>query len=323
MLAKQKMKAVIIRDFRGIDAIEIGEMPIPEPQNQEVQIEVHYAGINPVDWKITEGVLQSRIVHELPIILGWDVAGVVVGVGSEVSHLKVGDEVYAYCRKNIVHDGSYAEYICLEANHVVKKPKNLSFAEASCIPLSALTAWQSLFDTAQLQANEKVLIQSGAGGVGNFAIQFAKWAGAYVITTASHANSEYVTSLGADDVIDYTSKNFVEHIKKTYPEGIDVVYDTQGGDVLKASYGVLTQGGRLVTITGIVDNALAQEHNVRADYVLVTPNGEQLQKIAELLETSKIQCPKIEEIPFEEIKSALRKSREGHTRGKMVLKVKD
>lgn len=315
------MKAALIHSFNGIEKIEIKEISVPIPQDTEIQISVKYAGVNPVDWKIAEGLLKTRMDYEFPITLGWDVAGVVSAIGKGVKHFKEGDPVFAYCRKAIVHDGSFADFICLEAENVVHKPHKLSFAEAASIPLCSLTAWQSLFDTANLKSKEWILIQGGAGGVGSFAIQFAKMAGAHIITTASSSNFDYLKLLGADELIDYNRENVLERIHKLAPQGVDVLLDTVGGDTLKASYDMVKQKGRLVTIAGIVDQAVVSQKQIKGDFVFVSPNGEELKKIAALLDSGKIQPPRIQEMPFDQIEAALRKAREGHAQGKLVLKV--
>ena len=316
---KVTMKAALIHTFEGIEKITIEEISIPTPQEKEVQIAVKCAGINPVDWKIAEGLLKTRMDYQFPIILGWDVAGEVSQVGKEVKGFKAGDPVFAFCRKDILHDGSFAEFICLPAENVVKKPKNLSFAQAAATPLSSLTAWQSLYDIAHLKAKDTILIHAGAGGVGGFAIQLAKLKGAYVITTVSLANFDYVGAIGADAMIDYTQENFVEVVQKKYPKGVDVILDTVGGDTLKASYLALKEGGRLVTIAGNVDQALAAHHHLRAEFVFAQPDGKQLIKIASLIEEKRLTPPHIQEIPFEDLVLALRKSRTGHMLGKLVL----
>lgn len=318
---KPSMKAVVIHSYGGIEKIEIEEISTPLPQSNEVQIEIKYAGINPVDWKIASGMLKTRMESFFPIILGWDAAGIISAVGEKVKRFKVGDPVFAYCRKKVLHDGSFAEYICLDAENVSLKPSSLSFAEAAVIPLSCLTAWQSLYDTAHLKSNETILIHAGAGGVGGYAIQLAKRIGAYVITTASQGHHEYVKMMGADEVIDYTKERFTDVLHKQYPQGIDVVFDTVGEDTLRQSYEVIKKGGRLITIAGVVDQVIASEKQLKAEFVFVQPDGKQLQKIAELIDAGKLKVPRVQEVPFDEIESALRKSREGHTQGKLVLKI--
>jgi len=317
----KKMKAAVIHEFGGIEKISIEEVPVTFPKDNEVQIAIEYAGVNPVDWKICEGIFRGRMGHEFPLILGWDAAGKVIAKGKNVKKFKEGDEVFAYCRKESLHDGSYAEYICLDAKNVAFKPRSLTFAQAASVPLASLTAWQSLFDTIHLQPKENVLIHAGAGGVGSFAIQLAKIAGAKVITTTSASHHDYVKKIGADLIIDYTKDNFVDRIQTQFPQGIDAVFDTVGGETLKASYRTIKEGGRLVTIAGIVDQALAADTHVHADYVLVSANGEELQKISDFLEQGTMQPPKIQEIHFNEIPLALRQNREGHTEGKIVIKI--
>lgn len=317
---QKTMKAAVIHNFEGIENIAIEEISTPMPQDNEVQIRIEYAGINPVDWKIADGLL-TRLDYEFPITLGWDAAGLVSAVGKNVKNFKEKDAVFAYCRKEILHDGSFAEYICLDSKNIALKPEKLNFAESACVPLSALTAWQALYDTAKIKKNEKVLIHAGAGGVGSYALQLAKMKGAYVLTTASAANFEYVKSLGADEIIDYTQENLSDYIKKNHSEKLDVVLDTVGGNTLKVSYDLLKERGRLISIADFIDHAAASQKNLFAEFVFVAPNGEQLKKIAALFDRQEMQAPRIEEIPLEELSSALRKSREGHVQGKLVIKI--
>lgn len=321
MPTREKMKAALIHDFGGIEKVVVENIPIPTPQEDEIQIAVKCAGVNPIDWKITEGYLKEQLEHQFPITLGWDVAGTVSKVGKNVTQFKEGDAVYAYCRKEIVHDGAFAEYICLQVKNVAFKPKSLSFEEAASVPLSALTAWQSLFDTAHLQKRQNVLIHAGAGGVGGFAIQFAKQAGAHVIATSSRNHFEYVKQLGADEIIDYTKESFVDSIHQKHPEGVDLVYDTVGGPTLNASYQAAKVGGRLITIAGMIDRVVAEKRKLLADFVFVHPDGEELKQIGALFDQRKIVPPQIEVVSFDNVQAALRKSREGHTKGKIILKL--
>lgn len=317
------MKAALIHSFGGIEKIEIKEVSVPTPQFDEVQIAIKYASVNPVDWKIAEGMLKTRMDYEFPIILGWDAAGIVSAAGKGVKDFKEGDPVFAYCRKEMMRDGSFADFICLKAENVALKPRTLSFAEAAAVPLCSLTAWQSLYDTAHLKAKEWILIHGGAGGVGSFAIQLAKRVGAHVITTTSSANFDYAKLLGADELIDYRQENVLEHLLKIVPQKVDVVFDTVGGDALKASYEMVKQKGRLVSIAGIIDQAIIAQKQITGDFVFVSPNGKELKLIADLLDSGKIKPPRLQEMPFDQIESALHKVREGRSQGKLVIKIND
>ncbi len=315
------MQAAVIKTFGGIESISIEEVPLPTPQEHEVQIAVRYAGVNPIDWKMTEGHLKDKMESRFPITLGWDAAGTISAIGKKVSQFKMGDAVYAYCRKEIVHEGTFASHVCVKSDAVAHKPKSLSFDEAAAVPLAALTAWQALYDVVQLKAKEKILIHAGAGGVGGFALSFAHLTGAHVITTASATHHDYVKSLGADEVIDYTQENFAEVVLRRYPEGIDALFDTVGGETLKNSYSLLKEKGRLVTIADAVDSALAAQRSIVASFHFVHPDGQQLAAIAQLFDKGKIKPPLIQKVPLEEVKSALRNSRTGHTQGKIVLQI--
>ncbi len=310
------MKAAVIESFgRGVP-VHIVDLPEPIPLDTQVQIAIKYAAVNPVDWKIHDGYLKTRLPHTFPIVLGWDAAGIVSKVGKNVRQFKIGDEVYAYCRKPMIQWGAYAEFVCVEASHVAHKPRNLSFAQSASIPLVGLTAWQSLFDQFALKKDKIILIHAGAGGVGGMAIQFAKNAGAYVITTASTKNHEYVKKLGADVSIDYAKENFVDRIRQQFPEGIDMVFDTVGGEECQKSFDVLKDQGRLVSIC---EPSLVPQRHIRCFYVFVEPNSAELKCIADLLEQKKVFPLEIEEMPLESVEKALEKSRIGHVRGKIVL----
>jgi NADPH:quinone reductase-like Zn-dependent oxidoreductase len=315
------MKAAIIDQFGDVNTVKIAEMPIPKPADNEVQVQIKYAAVNPVDWKICSGMFKNNMKHEFPIILGWDASGVITVVGKNAGHFNVGDEVFAYCRKTIVKWGSFAEYICLDAQHVALKPKDLSFAEAASIPLTGLTAWQSLFHFAKLKKSETILIHAGAGGVGGMAIQFAKNAGAKIAATSSQKNQEYVKKLGAHYLIDYEKEDVSQRIKQLFPEGLDVVFDTVGGNTLRASFQLVKKGGRLVSIVDFPDQAIATQLVIQAGFVFVAPNGAELKQIADLMTAGKVIPPAIEEMRLEDAKAALQKIQSGHVRGKIVLRV--
>ena len=316
------MRAIVFDAFGGQEKLRMAEVTRPSPAADEVLIEVHCASVNPVDWKIREGMLADLFPYEFPIVPGWDAAGGIAGAGKGVSAFHAGDKVFAYCRKPKVRHGTYAEYVTMSAEAVAPMPRNLDFAAASTIPLTGLTAWQSLFDAGKLSAGQKVLIHAGAGGVGSLAIQFAKTAGATVYTTARGQNHAYVKGLGADAAIDYTREKFVESVRALAPEGIDLVLDTVGEHVQRESYKTLKRGGMLVSIINMPESGEAERYGARASFVFVSPDGGQLRKIAALLEAGKVRPAEYEEMPLDRAAEAQERSRAGHVRGKIVLKIR-
>lgn len=314
------MKAIGIQRFGGREVLQTLELPVPQPGPDEILVKIEAAGVNPVDYKIREGLLKDRMPYEFPIVLGWDAAGVVAAVGCEVQAYKKHDEVFAYCRKDRIHDGTYAEYIVLQTRHLARKPKNLSFAEAAAIPLAGLTAYQVLFEALQIKPGETLLIHAGAGGVGGFAISLAKNAGVRVLSTASGPNTEYVRQLGADEVIDYTREDFVEAILAKYPQGIDAVFDTVGGEVQKKSAGVIKKGGRLASILAIDENYFKQQ-GIASHYVFVRPDSEQLNKLKEFAEHGILKVHLARTLPLAEAAQAHEMLETRHTRGKIVLNI--
>jgi len=315
------MRAVVFDAFGGTERLRVAEVHKPTPAAGEVLIEVHSASVNPVDWKIREGMLAELFPYEFPIVPGWDAAGVVAGLGSGVTGFRVGDKVYAYCRKPKVQHGTYAEYVTMAADGVAPMPSTLDFAAASTIPLTGLTAWQSLFDTGRLSAGQKVLVHAGAGGVGSLAIQFAKSAGATVYTTARTRNHAYVKGLGADAAIDYTREKFVDAVRALVPEGVDLVFDTVGEHVQRESYKTLKRGGMLVSIVNLPEPGEAERYRARTSFVFVSPNGGQLREIAALIEAGHVRPAEYEVGPPDRAAEAQERSRMGHVRGKIVLKI--
>jgi NADPH2:quinone reductase len=316
------MKAMVIEDFGGPEQLKLADLPTPTPADDEVLIEVAYTSVNPVEWKIREGMLTDLFPHHFPLILGWDAAGTVSALGSNAAGFVIGEKVYAYCRKPEIRYGTYAEFVAVDHAAVAPMPANLSFAEAATIPLTGLTSWQALFDFAGLKAGQKVLIHAGAGAIGSLAIQFAKHAGASVITTASLGNHDYVKRLGADAAVDYASEDFAAAVTELEPDGIDVVYDAVGGETQRRSYEVLKPGGVMVSIVDAPDGELAERYGVKAGFVFVEPNGAQLREITGLIEAGKVKPAAIEEMNLEDAATAQERSKAGHVRGKIVLKIK-
>ena len=313
------MKAMVIDGFGGAEVMRWTEIPTPAPGPGEVLIRIHATSVNPVEWKIREGVLAKLFPHAFPLILGWDAAGTIASLGEGVTGFSIGERVWSYCRKPDIQWGTYAEYVTMAAEAVAPMPTNLSFAQASTIPLVGLTSWQSLFDVAEIRPGQTVLIHAGAGGIGSLAVPLAKWAGATVISTARSANHDYVRGLGADHVIDYTEQDFVTASRAVAPDGVDMVFGTVGGEVLNRSYDALKPGGILVSITDATDKDRAEALGVRVKYVFVSPNGPQLRRLAGLVEAGILKPPAIEEMPIERAAEALERSKHGHVKGKIVL----
>ena len=263
--------------------------------------------------------IKDLFPYEFPIILGWDAAGIVERVGEGVARFKEGDEIFAYCRKPIVQGGAYAEYIALEEEHCALRPKTGSFEEAASIPLAALTAYQSIFDAAKLQAGETILIHAAAGGVGGFGVQLAKDRGAIVWGTASARNKEYVEGLGADRVVDYTAVDFRDAVRAEFPDGVDVVFDCVGGEVLEKTAEIVKKNGRLISIVN--DPSEVGRSDMHTEFVFVAPNHSQLAELSRMFEQGRIQThlSEVFTLSAEDARKAHELSESMRTRGKMVL----
>jgi NADPH:quinone reductase-like Zn-dependent oxidoreductase len=310
------MNAIRIHNYGGPEVLVYEEAPRPEVRDSEVLIRVHAGGVNPLDWKVRAGELKAVMRHKLPLVPGWDVSGVVEEVGQGVSRFKRGDEVFAMA--DPTRDGGYADYIAVRETTVAMKPKSLHHVRAAATPLSALAAWRSLFDLGHLESGQRILIHGGSGGVGHFAVQLAKWKGAYVIATASTKNHELLRKLGADETIDYTTHKFEEIAKK-----VDLVLDTIGGETQERSWRVLKKGGALISLVQPPSDQKARQFGVRGMMCSVQPDGAQLSKIAKLIDSAKLK-PIIDRIlPLSEARRAHELTQNGHIRGKIVLRVKD
>ncbi len=312
------MKAIVIHSYGDAGQLTEAELPVPEPRDNEALVEICAASINAVDWKIRSGLMKDRIQYDFPLVLGLDIAGVVKKVGAGVARFREGDAVLA--KTNLTDHGAYAEFVAVDEQLLVLKPQNLSFEAAAALPLAGMTAWQALTDHAKLRAGETVLIHGGSGGVGSLAIQFAKALGATVTTTVSEKNAEFVRSIGADRVIPYDKEDFVAALGQS----VDVVFDMIGGEVLARSYDVLVEGGRLVTIWGEPDEALAKARGVTATTFVTAERGGHLEQIVRLAEQGKVR-PVIG--PFfpltaEGVQSAHRLIETGHGKGKVIIQVK-
>lgn len=308
------MKAVRIHEYGGPEVLKYEDAPRPEPGEGDVLVRVHAASVNPVDWKLRAGYMKGFLDYKMPMIPGWDLSGVVEAVAPGVTAWKKGDAVYS--RPDIRRDGSYAEYISVKASELAHKPKSLDHNHAAAIPLAALTAWQALFDAAGLQAGQRVLIHAAAGGVGTFAVQFARWKGAHVIGTASEKNHAFLKELGADELIDYNKARFEDVVRD-----VDVVLDAMAGETRDRSWKVLKKGGILVSVLGQPSQEDAARHGVRGAGVFVQPNQAELDEIGALVDAGKVK-PVIEAVlPLKDARRAHEMNQTLHTRGKIVLQV--
>jgi NADPH:quinone reductase-like Zn-dependent oxidoreductase len=308
------MRSVRIYGYGGTEVLVYEDAPCPRPQAGEVLVRVHAAGINPIDCKMREGHFNGMIPIEFPLVLGWDVSGVVESVGPGVDRLAVGDEVFS--RPDMSRDGAYAEYIVIAESEVALKPKSVDHIHAAAMPMAGLAAWQALFDAAGLSPGQHVLIHGAAGGVGHLAIQLAKWKGAYVIATASAHQHLFVRKLGADRIIDYDTERFEEVVQP-----VDVVFDTIGGDVQDRSWKVLKRGGILVSIVSPPSTETAAEHEVRQAFVMGQANADQLAQIAKLAEAEKLKVIVETVLALSDATRGQELSERGNTSGKIVLRV--
>ncbi|WP_198085849.1 NADP-dependent oxidoreductase [Variovorax sp. E3] len=332
------MKAFIIDRYGKKEVGRITEMPDPEVRDDDVLIRIHAASVNPLDSKIKGGEFKLILPYRVPLILGNDAAGTVTRVGARVRDFKPGDEVYA--RPDDDRIGTFAEFIAVKQSSVALKPRNLSMLEAASLPLAALTAWQTLVETAQLKKGQKVLIHAGSGGVGTIAIQLAKHLGAVVATTTSTANIAWMKALGADVVIDYKQQDFAAVLS-----GYDVVLNSLGNDELNKSLQVLKPGGHLVSISGPPTPVFAAErglawplqqvmrmlsfgirrrarkNGVEYTFVFMRADGAQLREITALVESGAIR-PVVDKVfPFQDTHKALAYVDGGRAKGKVVVQM--
>ncbi|MGF6345950.1 NADP-dependent oxidoreductase [Variovorax sp. W2I14] len=333
------MKAFVLDRYGKKGALRSADMPMPSLRDDEVLVEVHAAGVNLLDAKIRDGEFKLILPYRLPLVLGHDVAGVVVKTGPQVRQFKVGDEVYA--RTDDFRIGTFAEFVPVKEASLALKPANLTMEEAASIPLVGLTAWQALVEKAGLKKGQQVFIQAGSGGVGSFAIQLAKHLGATVATTTGTSNVEFVKRLGADVVVDYRKQDFEDILR-----GCDVVLNSQDGKTLEKSLRVLQRGGKLISISGPPDPEFgksiaapgfvrlvmrllsagirrrARARGVGYSFLFMRADGGQLREITRLLEAGAIR-PVIDRIfPFASTNEALAYVEAGRAKGKVVIKLK-
>jgi NADPH:quinone reductase-like Zn-dependent oxidoreductase len=335
----QTMKALTFKRYGKSPDIGFADLPRPTLKADEMLVQVHAASVNPVDNMIMTGIFKPVLHFQLPATLGSDLAGVVIEVGSDVTRFKAGDAIFA----NIfdLGTGAIAEFAVVPESAAALKPTNLDFVQAASIPMVGLTSWQALKERAKLRAGQKVFIPAGSGGIGTFAIQLAKHLGARVGTTTSTGNVELVRRLGADEVVDYKKQAFEQVLR-----GYDALLGTVKGDAIEKSIGVLRPGGVIVSLVGPLDAAfararrlnffltfvfglmsrkimrLAKKRDITYSFLFAHPDGAQLAEIGKLLETERIQ-PVIDKVfPFDQAKEALEYLAQGHSKGKVIVKMK-
>ncbi|WP_426110631.1 NADP-dependent oxidoreductase [Pseudomonas sp. DSP3-2-2] len=333
------MKALIFKRYGKSPEIGLAQVPRPEVKPDEILVEVHAAGINPIDNMITTGLFKPVLKFQLPATMGSDLAGVVTEIGSSVTRFKIGDAVFASVFD--LGTGSIAEFAVVPERVAAPKPANLDFVQAASIPMVGLTSWQALKERADLRPGQKVFIPAGSGGIGTFAIQFAKYLGAKVATNTSTANVQMVSRLGADEVIDYKKQAFEKVLR-----GYDLVLGTIRGDAIERSLDILMPGGKIISLVGPLDKAfararrlniflgfvfglmsrkilrLARKKDVNYSFLFARPDGAQLNEIRKLLESERIR-PVIDKVfAFEQAKEALEYLAQGRAKGKVVVRIK-
>jgi len=308
------MKAIRIHSYGDPSVLRYEQAPLPDLAEDDLLIRVIATSVNPVDWKIRQGLARSLLDYPLPIILGWDVSGIVERTGRAVTRFRPGDAVYS--RPDIRRNGTYAEFVAVRESEVAPKPATLSHVEAATLPLVSITAWESLFTTGGLQAGQRVLIHAGAGGVGTIAVQLARARGAQVTATASAANAALVAGLGADEVIDYRQTPVAQ-----MPRGFDLVFDTIGGATQDASWDLLAPGGMLVSIVSPPAQEVAQARGLRAGYVFIQPNAAILTELGQMVDMAQIRPVVGAEFALKDIRQAHEFSETGRARGKIAIYV--
>ena len=307
------MRAAVYDEFGGADRLEVRQVDDPPVGPDTVLVRARATSVNPVDWKVREGYLQAAYPHHLPIITGWDVAGVVEQVGPAVrTGLQVGDEVFGYVRRDDIAHGTTAELVPAPERTVTRKPASLSFEEAAALPLVGLTAWQALTEVLQVTEGDRVLVHAGAGGVGHVAVQIAVALGAEVVATASPANHDFLRGLGATEVVDYNNSPVSEQLSSP----VDAVLDLVGGPALEDAPKQVRDSARIASIVD-AQTVLAQGGR----YVFVRPDRDGLDALARLADEGKLRVEVARVMPLDEIADAHRLSEEGHVRGKVVVTI--
>jgi NADPH2:quinone reductase len=324
------MYAMIIEETGGPDVFRYAEVDTPEPGPAEVLVRVARAGVNPADWKNRQGHLAQFRPYVFPYIIGFDAAGVVAAVGEGVAGISVGDRVVTPTNHGQGGQGSYAEYTLANEDRVARIPHSLTFSQAAALPVAALTAWQGLFDRGGLEAGQRALIHGGSGGVGTFAVQFARWAGARVAATCSTPNVAYLESLGVERVIDYRQENIADAVAKWAPDGVDFLMDAVGASTLPDALQLVRARGTFVSIPTLLDDgdlaasaAAAARRNVNRVFSTMSDVGcaQTLDRILQLVARGEVRLPPLREFDLQDVRDAHRESETGHAGGKLILRV--
>jgi NADPH:quinone reductase-like Zn-dependent oxidoreductase len=303
-----------MNEYGGSEILKYQDAPKPEPRSDEILVRVVAAAINPVDTYVRQGMFAKRGIDNRPLIIGYDIAGVVEKTGADARKFKPGDQVYCYL--SVMRGGGYAEFAVAKESETALKPRNINFVEAAAVPLAATTAWQALVDTAKIEKGQTVLIHGGSGGVGSFAIQIAKTRGAKVIATASTAHQQLLKQLGVDQAIDYTTTKFEDVVKD-----VDVVLNCVRADALNRSYGVVKKGGIIVSITDEPDQNQCAKHAIRGTRMGAHPETKVLEELTKLIESGKVKPIVSQTFPLAAASKAHQQIETHHTLGKIVLKV--
>jgi NADPH:quinone reductase-like Zn-dependent oxidoreductase len=309
---KAMMKAVVAHEYGVPEVLKFEEVPRPEPREDEALVRVIASSVNPADPLTLSGKYAREFGTHLPLIPGYDIAGVVMKTGANVTKLKVGDAIYGYP----TFGGGWAEYVTVKEYEVAAKPRSLSFVETAAVPMGALTAWQALIDVAKLHAGQTILIHGGSGGVGNFAVQIAKARGARVIATASTANQDLLKQLGADVAVDYAKTKFEDVARD-----VDAVLDPVGKETLARSYGVVKRGGIVMSLVALPDRAELAKRGIHGAAISVHPDAGDLTEIAALIDAGKVKPIVTQVLPLSEAIAAQQQAATHHTRGKIVLRI--
>jgi NADPH2:quinone reductase len=315
------MKAIVIDEYGGPDRLHLAERPTPPIADDQVLVAVRVAAVNPIDWRIRSGQLQKFVACEFPAIMGREVSGVVAAVGAAVRGFAVGDAVFGFLQQRLMHWGGYAQFVPVEAAKLAHKPSQLSFEQAAALPVAGHTAWQGLFEVAQIKPGEVVLITGAAGGVGSLAVQLACDAGATVVASASPANHDFLRGLGAALVVDYGAPDFAAAVVDRFPAGVDVVFAAFAGVSLQGCAPLVHAGTRIVLLSPVATEQDLHIGPVTSQLLVARADGPQLEAIAQLAAQGRLRPQIGAVLPLEDAARAHEMSESQHTRGKILLRV--